>query len=122
MKRILAIDDDQDILKILRIYLRHDYQIATVSSGAEAFDYLSKNDLPDLILLDIDMPGMNGFEFSKKLKNDPRLNHISVIFISANTYHADNMELKSPLHFLNKPIAREDLLFILETHFNYPTK
>lgn len=122
MKRILAIDDDQDILQLLGVYLKGKYQYASVNDPIAALDYLSKNELPDLILLDIEMPGMDGISFRKKLDLDPKFKNIPVVFLTAGTHYIDQIEQKTHFDFLNKPIIKEDLLMIIDTVFKFPGK
>lgn len=114
MKRILAIDDDQDILQLLGVYLKGKYQFAGANGPIEALDYLANNEPPDLILLDIEMPEMNGIEFSKRLDQEPILRNIPVIFLTAGTHYTDQIEHKTQFDFLNKPIIKEDLLIIID--------
>lgn len=120
MKRILAVDDDQDILQLLGVYLKGKYQFASVRDPNEALQYLAKNELPDLILLDIEMPGMNGITFRKKLNQDPILKNIPVVFLTAGTHYIDQIEQQKHIDFLNKPIIKEDLLMVLDAVFKFP--
>ena len=81
-KRILIIDDDPTSLKRASGIMEEDYRVATAISGSTAFKYLEKN-IPDLILLDLNMPNMDWFEVMDRLKVDPRLADIPVIFLAA---------------------------------------
>jgi CheY-like chemotaxis protein len=86
-KKILVVDDMPPILSMLKLLLRAEYQIFPVSSGKEAMALLERSDMKmDLILLDVDMPAMSGFELLKKLKSDPKLWNLPVIML---TGHAD---------------------------------
>lgn len=83
MAKILVADDEQDIRDLLTYTLRfagHDVVVA--SNGEEALQ-LAQRELPDLVLLDVRMPRMNGYEACRAIKNDPALQHIPVVFISA---------------------------------------
>lgn len=117
MKRILAVDDDIDILRLLEVYLRKQYHLMTATGGAEGLKILSEGLLPDLILLDVDMPGMNGIEFQKQLAADDRLKNIPVIYLTADNHNNDRLIHKSEFDFLTKPITKEDLLYIIEAVF-----
>ncbi len=80
---ILVVDDDEGNLSLARKMLGGDYQIATAKSGAEALEYLEHN-IPDLMLLDVQMPEMSGFEVIQKLFSDARWEKIPVIFLTAD--------------------------------------
>ena len=80
---ILVVDDDKANLMLAQKILGGTYRIAAANSGAVAFKYLEKNK-PDLILLDINMPEMSGFEAMEKLKSDERYSSIPVIFLTAD--------------------------------------
>ncbi len=82
-RRILVVDDDPDSLSIIAEALRWDgYQVQTAISGAEGLDLIQRWN-PDLILLDVNMPGMNGIETLRDLRQ--RSLYVSVMFISGNT-------------------------------------
>lgn len=81
--KVLIIDDDDDSLAIARLRLQTDgYDILSASSAEEGLQKIS-NDVPDLVLLDVQMPGRSGFEVCAELKSDQRLCNIPVIFLSA---------------------------------------
>lgn len=80
---ILVVDDDSANLMLAQKILGKEYRIAAANSGMAAFRYLEKNK-PDLILLDINMPGMNGFEAMEKLKESEAYSSIPVIFLTAD--------------------------------------
>ena len=79
---ILIIDDNPDVRQYVSGIVRKDYDYITVGSGEEALKKLEKQK-PDLILCDIMMPGIDGYEFLKKVKSHPQLNDISFIFLTA---------------------------------------
>ncbi|CCK79041.1 diguanylate cyclase domain-containing protein [Desulfobacula toluolica] len=81
--RILIVDDERQNIKILTEFLRDDYKIMAAKDGETAITALTKSTLPDLILLDIMMPGINGYEVIKQLKSNERTREIPVIFITA---------------------------------------
>ena len=83
MSIILIVDDDATSLKLAKGILDQEYRIATVNSGAMVFKYLEKN-RPDLILLDINMPEMDGFEVMERLQSSPEYSNIPVVFLTAN--------------------------------------
>lgn len=82
-KTILVVDDDKSNLMIAQKVLAEDYRVAVVNSGERAFLYLENNQ-PSLILLDIQMPEMDGFEVIKKLQENSKWCKIPVIFLTAD--------------------------------------
>ena len=80
---ILIVDDNASNLESAQKLLGKEYRIAAAKSGAAALKYLDRN-IPDLILLDIIMPEMDGFSLMEKLKADPKLAQIPVIFLTAD--------------------------------------
>lgn len=82
-KTILVVDDDKSNLMMAQKVLAEDYRVAAVNSGKLAFQYLEKN-TPVVILLDIQMPEMNGFEVIKKLQENEKWCKIPVIFLTAD--------------------------------------
>ena len=85
MKKIYAVDDEHDLLftikQVIEFY-NMNYKVTTLDSGKKLFQQLKK-ETPDLILLDIMMPDMNGWEIFKKLKSKPEWSSIPVIFVSS---------------------------------------
>ncbi|MDR2607168.1 MAG: response regulator [Treponema sp.] len=82
-KIILAIDDLHTVLESIRIILKNDYQVITAKSATQAEECL-KQIKPDLILLDIEMPVMDGFSFLQRLRADGKNADIPVIFVTAH--------------------------------------
>src|SRR5207244_2278307 len=86
-KKILVVEDDPSSLEFLRSLLSHSgYQVITAENGEQALDK-AKADPPDLVVSDILMPSMDGFELAQKIRLDPVLSQTRMIFYSA-TYHA----------------------------------
>ena len=119
MKRILIVDDNITNLKQAQVLLASQYDIMLAKSGESALSICAR-EKPDMILLDIDMPGMDGFETIKKLKQDPALSPIPVIFLTASD--SNETEVKAlesgAVDFVTKPINKEILLHRLELHIN----
>jgi DNA-binding response OmpR family regulator len=83
MKPILAVDDDELVLKSVRQVLEDEgFEVVAVKSGQEALDYVSRQ-IPSLIILDVIMPGLSGFDVCQRIKADPILARIPVIFLTA---------------------------------------
>ncbi len=111
-ERILIVDDDPLLCNLLSIALGHaGFEPVEVYSGSAALDYL-KQDSVDLILLDIMMADTNGFDTLHRLKDDPELSHIPVVFLTARV---DAISQKTGLEigaveYLTKPITPEVLV------------
>ncbi|WP_321405181.1 two-component system response regulator [Maridesulfovibrio sp.] len=82
MKQVLIVDDTVENLQVLMEALRSEYAIVTAKNGEKALELAMNKPRPDIILLDIMMPGMNGYEVCEKLKADVRTKDIPVIFIT----------------------------------------
>jgi len=88
-QRILLVDDEKTNIKILATALRADYHISFALNGEAALKMACDDELPDIILLDIMLPGLDGYEVCKRLKADARTRHIPVIFVTAMTDVSD---------------------------------
>ena len=89
MKKIMIVDDDQDLIYSVKTGFELDcpnkYEIIIAENGKKCFELLEKNMKPDLILLDIMMPDMDGWEVFDKLKANPKYKNIPVIFLTARS-------------------------------------
>lgn len=117
-KHILIIDDDLNMLKILRYYLQDTYKVTVVNSGKVAVDFLLKY-TPDLILLDYMMPMFNGAAVLKIIKSREATRDIPVYFLTGQTDKNTVMECLSlkPAGYIVKPVAKEALLAKMEEAF-----
>ena len=110
--RVLVVDDILPNLKLLEARLTAEYfDVLTVTNGAEALKICAKGDC-DIVLLDVMMPGMNGFEVCRRLKRDPATSHIPVVMVTALDQASDRvMGLDAGADdFLTKPIDEIALL------------
>ncbi|MFK5856104.1 MAG: response regulator [Bacteroidota bacterium] len=81
-KTILAIDDELSIRMLLENFLSSDFNVVTCNDGQEGLKYLEQGDLPDLIVTDIQMPNIDGYEFIKNVRASGFFSHIPVIMLS----------------------------------------
>lgn len=89
-KKIMIVDDEEDILFTVGRMLEMDgYKVITAENGKECLEKLKK-ETPDLVLLDIMMPGLNGWDVAAKIKEDPQYKKIPIIFLTAK---ADTMSV-----------------------------
>lgn len=92
-EHILIIDDDPDALALIRLMLRRrGYGVSAASSGAEALDMLASGDLPDLILLDLMMPFMDGYEVCSRLRANPRTASVPIVMLTAKSQMSSQIE------------------------------
>jgi CheY-like chemotaxis protein len=116
LKRILVVDDDPDIRETLAELLREEgYAVISASHGREALCALELEPRPDLILLDLMMPVMDGWQFRREQTKDPEISSIPVVVISA-TGRDDVVSALGAARFLKKPINLEQLLSVVEQH------
>ncbi len=104
--RILVVDDTPANLRLLEAKLTAEYfEVLTAADGPSALDMAASN-APDLILLDIMMPGLDGFEVAKRLKSDPSTQHIPIVMVTALTDSADRVRgLEAGADdFISKPV------------------
>jgi DNA-binding response OmpR family regulator len=114
-KRILVVDDDEMVLIALNELLRPEgFEVHTVSSGTEALKRIDENTY-DLLMLDIIMPEMDGFELCKRIREKEGLRETPIVFLTAKSREEDRghgLEVGANL-FLTKPISPEKLLLII---------
>lgn len=116
--KILLADDNEDILEILRITLSDKYDVITADNGEQALE-LIKAEKPDIIILDLVMPKMDGLTLCQTLKADEVLKEIPVIIITASTYNSDLPDGFWRIgagsdEFITKPFEPKKLLEIVE--------
>jgi len=119
MKKILVVDDEDDILHFLEMVLREKgYQVTTASGGHEALTR-AQIDKPDLVLLDIMMPQMDGCEVLKLLRVDEETRRIPVAMLSARTEAKDRVQglQEGAIDYICKPFSLTELLGKIEAIF-----
>lgn len=118
-KKILIVDDEPTNLRVLRQVLINDYRLAFAKSGDEALALVNK-EKPDLILLDVMMPGMTGFEVCERLKADPITSAIPVIFVTALKDEIDETTgfAAGAVDYINKPISPAVVKARVKTHLS----
>jgi len=116
MKKIMVVDDEQDILQFLDLVLRErGYEVIKATNGQEALT-LAATEKPDLVLLDVMMPEMDGWEVLKLLRVDPETEHIPVAMLSARTEAKDRVQglQEGAIDYICKPFALPELLEKIE--------
>ena len=110
MRRIMVVDDNALVLRKVKKMLENDYEVSIVNSGEKALKLLEKNN-PELVLLDYDMPGMNGKQMYEKMKENEATRSIPVVFLTSVAQKNRTIEiLKSqPAGYILKPPVKEKL-------------
>ena len=115
---ILLVDDEPANIQLVAGYINDLYQIKVATSGEQCLKLMAGEVLPDLILLDVDMPVMNGYQVCEKLKNNPRTASIPIMFVTAMQTEEDEekaLELGA-VDYLTKPVRPAILLARIKTH------
>lgn len=114
---VLVVDDDADIRETISLVLEDEgYVVASAANGAEALAYLRAHPAPNVILLDLMMPVMDGTTFRHQQMRDPALERIPVVVISASGNIRAQAEALEATSFVQKPISLDTLL---DTVANY---
>ena len=109
LSRVLIVDDDPDIRKVLSLLLKDSYFVAEAADGAEAVNYIQANPDTDLVVLDVMMPGMDGLETCEKLR---AFSNAPVLFLTAKSAERDRVAAyqSGGDDFLSKPFSQAELL------------
>lgn len=113
MKRILCIEDDIDMLELFRVLLtRHGFSVVCVTSGQDGLDQIRQNK-PDLVILDIMMPVMDGWQVYQQMKDDETTRNIPTIVVTAKSQLIDKvlgLEIAKVDDYIGKPFSPQELL------------
>jgi putative two-component system response regulator len=120
VKSVLIVDDNVISLKQIGAQLSGSYEISLAKSGESALQ-ICRQTRPDLIILDIEMPGMDGFEVLAKLKEDSVLRQIPVIFLTGNRDAAIEIQAleSGAVDFISKPVHKDILFHRIELHIQF---
>lgn len=119
-KLILLVDDAPANIQVAREILKDSYKIRVATSGAKALELVNVSPHPDLILLDIMMPEMDGYEVCTRLKADAATRDIPVIFLTAMTEAKDETKgfVVGAVDYIHKPFSPPVVLARVQTHLN----
>ena len=114
---ILVVDDTPENIDLLLEILKDDYKVRAAINGEQALKIARLRVAPDLILLDVMMPGIDGFEVCRQLKSDPTTSHIPIIFVTAKITTSDEIEGFSlgAVDYITKPISPPVVLARVKT-------
>lgn len=121
---LLVVDDTHDNLQIIHGLLSEHYIIRAATSGLKALDLAMHQPMPDLILLDVMMPDMDGFETCRRLKLNPITRHIPVIFVTAKNDTIDEQQgfELGAVDYIAKPISPPILKIRIQTHLTLASR
>ncbi|PPU74294.1 MULTISPECIES: twitching motility response regulator PilH [Xanthomonas] len=120
MARILIVDDSpSQLLGIQRIVEKLGHETITATDGAAGVE-AAKASLPDLVLMDVVMPNLNGFQATRTLKREPTTQHIPVILVTTKDQDTDRMwgMRQGARAYITKPFSEDELLEVMERVFN----
>ena len=110
-KTVLVVEDDPDSREVFSELLRgQGYQVVSVPSGRAAIAYLRDQERPSVILLDMLMPEMDGWQFRRAQQGDPRISGIPVVVVSALKAVENSAKRFGAAAFLGKPVSPDDLI------------
>ncbi|MFH1867794.1 MAG: response regulator [Candidatus Omnitrophota bacterium] len=121
-KKIMVIDDEKDFLKMVKLNLEEAgaYEVKTEDNSENAFNAI-KVFKPDIILVDVMMPGMDGGDIVHKLESDDELKDIPVVFVTATVTKGEVSAAGGVIgkrNFIAKPVGAQELIYSIEKYLN----
>jgi DNA-binding response OmpR family regulator len=123
-KKILVVDDERDLVDILKFNLqREQYDVVTAADGEKALE-VARRDLPDLVILDLMMPGIGGLEVCRRLRADPRTSKVPVIVLTAKGEETDAVIglAQGADDYVRKPFGVKELMARVAAHLRAQTR
>lgn len=117
---VLVIDDDKIVRSLVRLHLANAGYTVTEAEDAVEGGHLALKEMPDLIVCDVDMPYMDGYEFVAALKSDALTQQIPVVFLSVRDDVAEHAGRLGAAAYLRKPVTADRLLQIVELYAARP--
>jgi len=117
MTRILIVDDSPTQLSVLaKVLAKHGYETIAAKDGAQGVE-IAASELPDIILMDVVMPNLNGFQATRQITKNPDTSHIPVIMLTSKDQETDRVwaERQGASDYLTKPPNESDLLSKIKT-------
>ncbi|WP_081596256.1 response regulator [Rhodopirellula baltica] len=116
-RRALVVEDNAQERELLAEYLRvHGFDVSVAEDGEQALDYLAQHHVPDVVLLDMNMPKMNGSNTAKAIRCDPRFQNLKLFVISGSEPVQTDAEANLPYdQWFSKPIRPQEFVLELET-------
>jgi len=123
-KKIVVVDDDAELVAFVSdILKRAGYDVSCAYQGQEGLEVV-KRDRPDLVLLDLAMPVMHGYQVCSAIRADEALRHVRIITLSGKSYAVDlkNAKTEGADHTLVKPVSGPQLLDVVERVLSEPAR
>jgi DNA-binding response OmpR family regulator len=110
-KKVLVIDDEITIRSLLEKFLSNQYDVTAMGNGQEALTWLQSGNMPDLMIVDLEMPSMDGYEFLKQVKSTGFFSSIPIMMLSGVDSSAERVKClrAGALDFMIKPFNPEEL-------------
>jgi DNA-binding response OmpR family regulator len=118
-KRILVVDDELSIRMLLDNFLSEDYTVITKDNGYEAMSWIKEGNTADLILVDIEMPMINGYELTESIRKQPGMQNVPIVMLSSKQKSEDRIKsfTSGADDYLQKPFNPEELLIRIQSIF-----
>ena len=117
MARILVVDDEPDIIRVVvKILEARGHTLSTAKDGVEAVEKV-RSDPPDVVILDLNLPKLDGYEVCRRIKGDPKTQHVPVVMMTAAYVSVEDARKGSTVgadEYLVKPFLREVLIHNVE--------
>ena len=114
LKKVLIVDDEQSMRDLLRLHLSNQgYQVLAAEDAIVA-GHIVVSEKPDLLIVDVQMPYMNGYEFVEALKGDPQTRDIPVVFLTTDDNVASQAKKLGAAAYLQKPVTADRLLEVVD--------
>jgi twitching motility two-component system response regulator PilH len=120
MARILIVDDSPtETFRFREILTKHGFEVLEASNGADGVT-MAKAELPDMVLMDVVMPGVNGFQATRQIARDASTKHIPIIIISTKDQATDRVwgKRQGALDYLTKPVDEQRLIDVIQHYLN----
>jgi twitching motility two-component system response regulator PilG len=126
-KLVMIVDDSLIVRKIIETSLKREgFESISFSDGIEVLRAITEQRLrriPDLVVLDIGLPKMDGYEFARRLKTKPQFNHTVIIMLTSHDGVIDRLKgrLAGAKEYITKPFRTQDVISAIHTHLGVPT-
>ncbi len=126
-KLVMIVDDSLTVRKIIETSLKREgFDSISFADGIEAFRAITEQRIkriPDLVILDIGMPKMDGYEFARRLKTKPQFNNTVIIMLTSHDGVIDRLKgrLAGAKDYITKPFKTQELMTVLHSHLGVPT-
>jgi len=117
VKKVLIIEDNEDNMELCLLLLHGKYDLVSSHNGTDGIEK-AHNEIPDLILLDLSLPDMNGKDVAKKIKNNEKIKHIPIIALTAHGLDSDKRDALNAGcdYYIEKPFEIRHLLEVIKSY------